>query len=56
LQATESNGNVAFSLSFVGLLGETVTFDRGGERPRAPQIVVSSLKSNYRSTSTFEYG
>jgi hypothetical protein len=56
LQATESKGTVQFSLSFVGLLGETVTIERNGERPRAPQINVASAKGDYQSTSTFEYG
>jgi hypothetical protein len=56
LQATESRNQMAFSLRLQGNLGESVEIMQGKDRPRAPQLKVSSLSSDFRSVSTFQYG
>jgi hypothetical protein len=47
---------MAFSLRLQGNLGESVEIMQGKDRPRAPQLKVSSLSSDFRSVSTFQYG
>jgi len=56
LQASESKGNVAFSLRLQGRLGETIEIQRAGERPRAPQLLLASRDGSFSVTNTFEYG
>ena len=55
-QATETKGTVAFSLRLQGRYGESVEINREGQRPRAPQVVLTALDGSFRSTNTFEYG
>jgi hypothetical protein len=56
LQATESKGTVNFSLRLQGRYGESVEITRGGQRPRAPRLAVTSRDGSYSITNTFEYG
>jgi len=56
LTATENKGGAAFSLRLKGRLGESVEIQKGGQRPRAPQLNLASSGSAFRATNTFEYG
>jgi hypothetical protein len=56
LQAVESKGAVAFRLQFLGRFGESIDLQRGGERPRAPQLILASRDGSFSVTNTFEYG
>jgi hypothetical protein len=56
LKATESKGQLAFSLKLLGPLGESVEILRGSERPRAPQLQLASADGQFKTTLTFEYG
>ena len=56
LQAAESKGTVAFGLRLLGRCGEVVEITREGQRPRAPQVMLTGRDDSYRATNTFEYG
>lgn len=56
LSATETKGQVAFSLRMVGNLGESVEVLKGKDRPRAPQLLLASKDGTFGATNTFEYG
>jgi hypothetical protein len=57
LQASESTGQVSFSLRFRGSMGETVDIQRERSRPsRGPKLILTSLDGSFKYTNTFEYG
>jgi hypothetical protein len=55
-EAQESKTQVEFGLKLLGSSDESVDLMRGEERPRAPQLVIQSVKGTFKTTSTFEYG
>jgi hypothetical protein len=56
LTVTETKGGASFGLRLKGRLGESVDIQKGGQRPRAPQLCLASATSAFRATNTFEYG
>ena len=54
--ASESKSEVGFSLRFQGRYNETVDIMKGTQRPRAPQLTLTSLDGAYRYTNSFEFG
>ena len=52
----ESRSEVSFSLRFQGRYNETVEIMKGNQRPRAPQLTLTSLDGAYRYTNSFEFG
>jgi len=55
--SNESRSEVSFSLRFQGRYNETVEIMRGNnQRPRAPQLTLTSLDGAYRYTNSFEFG
>ncbi|MCX6903385.1 MAG: hypothetical protein NTW03_07890, partial [Verrucomicrobia bacterium] len=57
LQAAEGvNTELAFSLHLRGQFGESIEMLRGGQRPRGPQLAVTSPDGMFRYTNTFEFG
>ena len=51
-----SSPEVTFSLRFQGRYGETLQVMKGNQRPRGPQLTLTSLDGTYRYTNTFEFG
>ncbi len=56
LTATENKGGASFGLRLKGRLGESVNIQKGGQRPRAPQLCLASAAGPFRATNAFEYG
>lgn len=56
LEAREARPQVTFGLQMLGGLGETVQILQGSERARAPRLLITDAKGEYKSTSNFEYG
>lgn len=56
LTAFEGTNEVAFSLRFVGRLGERVLPYRRDENPRALRLGLRSLTGSYRATNNFVWG
>jgi hypothetical protein len=54
--ATDTTGQLTFSLRFQGNYGETLQIMKGNERPRGPRLTLTSLDGTYRYTNTFEFG
>jgi len=47
---------LVFNLRFQGHYGETLQIMKGNQRPRGPQLTLTSLDGKYRYTNTFEFG
>ena len=57
LQVAEgANNQLAFNLRLQGQFGESIQMLRGGQRPRGPQLAVTSPDGSFRYTNTFEFG
>jgi hypothetical protein len=54
--ARDLTKQVSFSLRFEGHYGETLQIMKGNQRPRGPQLTLTSLDGAYRYTNTFEFG
>jgi hypothetical protein len=54
--ARDSTKQVTFNLRFQGRYGETLQIMKGNQRPRGPQLALTSLDGSYRYSNTFEFG
>jgi hypothetical protein len=52
----EQKSAVNFSMRFLGLQGETISFNKGGTTPKGPQMLLASADGSFSRTNSFEFG